>query len=689
MATITTTSNASPFAYPGNTLVDLHNGVRLMALVKVSTADTYQVFYSDWPWTTWTAYISTARASIVDSGSIFISNDNWLYWCYRTNEASQDRIYLRRLNLYNGVWSPEILVDAVANGATAGSVYGGLDLHLVVSSGQVYVVIAAGVTVGGQIGVTLRGVYFNTSGAPWVTQNIVPGNKQWLYTGSGRIGPSIDIEHNGDGKSSAVPHLWIAFGRTRLQMVKMAWHGGGWSGPTQAQELIANGMTAREYTSARWDGNEWLIAVPNPTTTDTVLLLERNQANTSTISRQTPPLTTGVPRHVGLSYNKVTRDVRVYAVGTTTAVLYYVDFVRATGVWTSWATVTATAILGATGQEWGVRRGSQGTARHDVYTAHSGTPNTLTHTGQALTYAPFAPTWVNRTGQSADVAASMVLSWTFSDSDAGDTQKDYALSRQIGAGAIAYFRASDLTWQPAEVQNPSGTSSRTLAASWGAGADANHTYRVKVWDQSNTASGYSDPLVIIPSTVVNPAITAPAAAEVLIGSTVTVTWTAAEQTAYRVTLSVTSGAQLHDSGWIAGAVLTYTVPYTLLNGGAYTITLETRNLEGLPSAVQSRNVTVNFLAPDTPTIVVTAVPASGWISVAVTNPTPTGGRPVVSANDLYRRPIGDTSDGVRVAAGVAVSATYQDWRAVSGVAYEYRALAAGVNGTSTYSAWTS
>jgi hypothetical protein len=639
MATITTTTNASPLAYPGNTRVDtemIGAGVaRLYALVKTSTADTFQLFYSDSPWAAWTARTSDVRANVVDAGSIFVTNDHYLYWCYRTNEASQDRIYLRRMYLPAGVWSAEILVAVVGNGGVAGSIYGGMDLQVVVSAGQVFAAIAIGTTA--TSGVQVLGVYFNNAGVPGVNHLMVSGTHGWSYPGTGRVGPSIDIEHQGDGKSSGAPHLWVAFGRDRLMIVKCAWNGGGWSGPTQAQELIGPGMAAREYTAARWTGNEFCVAVPNAVTTDTVLLVERDRANSSTVIRQTPLHPTGVIRHTSLSYNWVTRDVRVYAIGTSTTVLYYTDYVRATGVWTSWATVVATAVLGSTGQEWGVRRGSWSDAKHDVYTAHAGAPNTIVHTAQSLTYAPFTPTWAVTSGQPYDVAATLLLDWNFADSDPGDTQSAYAISRQIGAGAVSYFRASDATWQPAEVQNTSGTTARTLAAAWGAGTDAPHTYKVKVWDQSSTASGYSDALVVIASTLVNPAITSPAPAAVLTGDSVTVTWTAAEQTAYRVTLSITAGGQLYDSGWVAGGVLTKTVPYTLLNGGAYTVTVQTANNEGLPSAIQSRNVTVSFLAPDTATLVATPVPASGWIAVAVTNPAPSGGRPAVASNDVYRR----------------------------------------------------
>jgi hypothetical protein len=890
---IVNSTNASPFEYPANTRIDMQLGApaagtntRLLCLMRLTTADNYQLFFADSPWTTWTAYTSTltVRTNIVDVGSIFISNDNWVYWCYRTNESSEDRIYVRRLSLYTGLWSTEILVSAVANGGVAGAIYGGLDMHLVVYAGQVVMAIAAGVTEGAQIGVTVLGVYWNTSGVASATQNVVPGVARWLYTGTGRIQPSVDIEHYGDGKSAGVPHLWIAFGRARLQMVKMAWNGAGWTGPVTAQELVATGMPARDYTTARWDGGRFMIAVPNTSPTDTVLLIERNQANTSTISRTSPPHTTGVIRHVALSYNAVTGDARIYAVGTSTAVLYYVDYLRATNLWTSWATVLATALIGATGEEFGVRRGSVGNARHDVYTAHAA--GVCNHTNQTLSYAPFTPTWAVTSGQAGDVALPLVLDWDFSDADPGDTQSAYAISRQIGAGALAYFRASDQTWQVAEVQNTSGTSSRILAAAWGAGTDQPHTYKVKVWDQTPTASGYSDALVVIASAMVTPVATAPTPAQVIGFDTIAVTWTATEQTQYRITLTpglldffsrvvangwgtattgqvyavtgtaadfavngtqatitpsalatrriavLDTGAADHEvrfttsvavlpatgswevnaalrftnssnyyfGGWfvapggaityvlnkiVAGVVTTmvfaasgltyvagtamamrarvqgnqimfkiwvasagepsawtfavadtdlptgnsagaiaqnstavtthvwtydnliattlpeqydsgwraevdtrsFTPPVTMPNNTGWAVTVETRNLEGLPSGRVAVGFTVVYLEPNTPTLVATPVPASGWISVAITNPAPSGGRPAVASNDLYRRMVGDTVE-VRVAVGLANGATYNDWGATDGVNFEYRALAAGVNGTSIFSAWT-
>jgi hypothetical protein len=58
----------------------------------------------------------------------------------------------------------------------------------------------------------------------------------------------------------------------------------------------------------------------------------------------------------------------------------------------------------------------------------------------------------------------------------------------------------------------------------------------------------------------------------------------------------------------------------------------------------------------------------------------------VSYNNIWRREVGDTSAGIRVAV-VTPSGSFEDYAVRSGVSYEYRAQAVGVNGTSTYSDW--
>jgi hypothetical protein len=438
----------------------------------------------------------------------------------------------------------------------------------------------------------------------------------------------------------------VSWGRTTLRMVKLSWQGSsvGWSGPSSSQ-TIRSGLTAQDYCAGRWDGSQWLMPVISPDDATVVRVYQRNQANTLTTSYDTPTHPTGNIRTLSCNYDAVNKNIRVYATGTSTAVLYFVDYTRASSTWGAWATVTATAVLGTPPTEWGVRRGgSSGNARMDVITAASGAPNTVTHTAQTGTSTPSTPTWDTTTvpyfnGGAADVAASLTLDWTFTDPDPGDTQGSYALSRQIGAGTLSYWSAAGSTWGASEVQNSSATTAVTLASGWAAASDANYTYRVKVWDSTGTPSAaYSAGLVIVPSAKVNPTITAPTAAQVLNTDQVTVTWTVSEQTTRRVRLSTNPGGLVvFDSGFEADSSTSYTVPNRLATGTGWTVELTTKNLEGLASTAQTRSFTVVYAPPPAMISTVTAVPASGWMLVTPSSLAAVGVQPTIVLADLYRR----------------------------------------------------
>lgn len=60
----------------------------------------------------------------------------------------------------------------------------------------------------------------------------------------------------------------------------------------------------------------------------------------------------------------------------------------------------------------------------------------------------------------------------------------------------------------------------------------------------------------------------------------------------------------------------------------------------------------------------------------------------VSSNEVWRRRVDDSGDGIRVAAEVTRGGSFADWAVASGVAYAFRLKAAGDNATSTWGAWT-
>jgi hypothetical protein len=349
-----------------------------------------------------------------------------------------------------------------------------------------------------------------------------------------------------------------------------------------------------------------------------------------------------VIKYAAVSYDAVTKDVRVYAVGTSTAVLYSVDYTRATDTWGSWSTVLATAVLSST--EFGVRRGGNyGNGRFDVITSHSGSPNTVVNTQQTINTPPSVASFITSdkayvNGGPADVGAALPLTWTFVDPDPAQTQGSYALSRQIGAGSVQYWNAGTSTWGGSEVQNTSATAGVTLASAWGADSDAAHQFKVKVWDSAGTpAAAYSAALSLNPSAKVNPVL---AAISTVTTSRVVMVWTAAQQTGIRVILSQTSpGAFVaYDSGPLMGYTdLTYTVPLDLATGTSWSVQLITYNNEGLASTAQVRTFSVAYAAPPIPVDSFVASTAAGTITVTPDGVTPAGTQPAITGADLYRR----------------------------------------------------
>lgn len=794
MATVTTTTVSSPLPYPSQTPIERVRSGDLWVMVAATTANTYELWRSQNAGGSWTLALSTVRANLQELGCIQAMRGpyNQLFWIYRTYETGADRVFCRTISDLGAAtlaWNAEVPVAAAVAGS-AGAVLSGVDMQNVVANGQIYVIAGIGIQSGAN-----RGAHFNVLSGLTVASlsqnnNLFSGTRLWTpEAGTGRVTPSVDIEHTGDGHSSSAPHVWMSFGRTQVYTVKCSWTGSGWSGP--AAPVKHNPVTltpAQDSIAARWDGARFVTAVPDPTSTSVVTLFERNQSNSVTTIRQTPTHPTGVVRNCTLGYNSVSGDIRVYAVGTSTAVLYYTDFIRATGLWSAWAQVVATAVLGTTGSNYAVRRATDG--RYEVLTAHAGSPNTIVHTAQSLSYTPNAPTWDTAamqlpSGTAADVNAPLTLDWTFTDPDPADTQSAFAVSRQIGAGTLAYWRASDSTWQPAEVQNTSATSAISMAAGWQAATDAVTAYKAKAWDSASLPSAYGDALMLVPSAKVNPSITSPAAAAVLTADTVTVTWTVAEQSAYRLTLDpnpahlntnpffetnaagwsvfggtfVRSTAQFHegaaaglltpdgvsataqvvfqpavsvtpgavyrgaawvrcavartvrlafdfltagvtnvsfavpattwtlieyampapagatqiqwwvamdgtpaagnllyideagirppayfDTGWLSDAVTSsLQLPYRLGDLTAWTVSLQTRNAEGLPSLTAAVPFTIDFVEPAAATGTPTPDPVNGAISVAVVNPAAAGAQPAVTSQDVYARRTAGTS----------------------------------------------
>lgn len=648
--TTSTASEELPYAYAAPTCRDNITGY-LYTLIQtaVGTLTMYRSTDAGGSWAVWGSSAFTATG-VQEVSSLVVDRSGYIHLAYRLNTGTADTINYRRLTLVTGVWSSQLQTSATdANGGVAGATWQGVAIAVVRNPDGTYAIAVAGARTQGttRYGVQVMGVSITSGGTIYNNSGILVNNREFWTAGTapGRSGVSIEVEHTGDGFSSNTPHLWISWGRAKLYMVKMAWSGSsvGWTGPSNFITIKSPIPTAT-YHPGRWDGSRWMMQVISPDDSTKLRIYQRNQANTSTTTYDTPTHPTGAIAHHSLSYDATTGNPRVFATGTSTNVLYYVDYVRATSTWGAWATVIAGAVQG--GDEWGVRMGgSSGNAKHDVIYCVAGTPNQVWHVALAAGSVPATPTWDTSAqpyinGGPADVAATLTLDWTFSDPDPGQTQGSYAISRQIGAGALNYWRASDSTWQVAEVQNTSATSALTLASAWALASDAQYTFKAKVWDNTGVPSAaYSAGLVLIPSAKVNPAIVTPTAAQVLSTDQVTMTWTAAEQTSRRVRLLTNpGGVVVLDTGFEVNTDLTYTAPNKLANGSGWTIELTTKNNEGLASTAQTRAFTISYINPPATVSTVTAVPLSGWMQVAGASSAVVGSQPAIVSQDLYRRP---------------------------------------------------
>lgn len=655
MATIATTSIADALAPPGSAPFArryISAGTDYYYAAMRTASDTLAVYVSTNNGGSWAALTSFTHTGLQEWGSI-VFESTFLHIAYRVGTGSADTIWYRRYNLNTGAWSAALQISATDdNAATIGSRWQGVDLVVYRHSDGAYaiVVAAAHSAPTPQYGAIAMGVSIDRTGKIYSNNGLITGNRYWMVAGtpSGRSGIACEAEHNGDGFTSGTPNMWITWGRNALYAVRLSWVNSsvGWQGPSNMVTVRSSLPTAQDYAAGRWDGTQWVMAVPSPDDTTIVRLYQRDKSNTVQTTYDSLTHPAGVVRYVAVSYDVTTKNPRVFAVGTSSNTIYYCDYNRGSNTWSAWSQLSASALAGS-GTEWGVRRGGNGgSAKHDVVYSISGSPNTVTHAALATSSPPSVPVFDTSAqpynpGGAANVNNALTLQWDFTDIDPGASQGTYAVSRQIGAGTVQWWSVAGAAWVSSETQNTSSTKALTLASGWGTDGGAAHQYKVRVWDNAGVpSSGYSQALLLYPSAPVNPTVSAPTNGATVAQDTVTVTWSVAEQTGIRAVVTQ-SGVTVYDSGALAGYSSTsYTVPYSLQNGLTYVVTLYTYNADGLISAGQARTINVAYVQPPAMTPALTPDTANGVMLVTATAPAPAGTQPAILSGDLYRRPAG-------------------------------------------------
>jgi hypothetical protein len=501
------------------------------------------------------------------------------------------------------------------------------------------------------------------------------------------FGGGLDFHHIGDGKTvqGGTPHLYaVSKGVGSATYVsRLVWNGSGYSPPITLVGQSSVISTSRGV----FDGSR-LIFTDHNSSTDVLSLYERDAGNTATVVRAaTPALAAGISIKPDITYDRV-GNVYAVAVGASDSDLWWNVWTRATDTWGTWTLLQTATATGAS-----LRRGWAGTDFPTIEGVYKDATNLYYQEVAVVNAAPSAPSVLTPgDGLAQDVAATLGISWQFNDPDQGDSQSAYSVRRRIGTGAFAYWNGSSFqALETAATKIVSSAASLGLSSGWGADADADHFYSVKTWDSLDQISPWSTEQRVIPSAKDNPTITDPVNdGDDVTTASYTVVWTAATQTKYRIRVIGDSGGTPnpavvdYDSGMVNQAATRSHLLTFPVNSIRRQIELTTWNDEGLASTVVYRIVDVAFTPPNTPTMTLSVVAVAGAIQVTIDNP---AGGVAVGSNDLFRRIVGETTDGIRVATGVVVDGVVVDYAVASGVDYEYRTKAIAGTGATAFSAW--
>jgi hypothetical protein len=253
-----------------------------------------------------------------------------------------------------------------------------------------------------------------------------------------------------------------------------------------------------------------------------------------------------------------------------------------------------------------------------------------------------------------------------------------------------------------DVTEVTPTQQRTFAAdTFSAG---NWEWQVRTRDQIGVWGPFSSSSLFTAAVPPSgPTITAPADGGTIPANEFLVEWSVAAQEAYQLRVladddgAPDTGSVRFDSGTVASPGARSRLVSFPTTGIDEHIQVRAQ-VDGLFSDWATAQVSVAYVPPAVPTVVVTADNTAGTISVVPTFPTPSGDEPTVERFDVLvrvaaggradlERPVG--GDGIRIAASItAATPLYVDRAAGSGIDYEYRVRAIGTNTTSTDSAWT-
>lgn len=268
-----------------------------------------------------------------------------------------------------------------------------------------------------------------------------------------------------------------------------------------------------------------------------------------------------------------------------------------------------------------------------------------------------------------DATQATTFLWTASDANKADSQTAFD---------IEFSKVSDSSIALAPAKITSSLSSYTLAAS-ALSNGINYRWRTRTYDVLNTTGAWSGYSNFTTAATGNTVITSPATDNMTTGNDVSsynITWTytgsGVTQSQRQVKVVRTSdNFVVSDTGMQVNTTPNYTIS-GLESGKQYRVDVTLINSSSITVPTISRFITPNYSQPMTPTMTISAMASYNLIQIV--NPTPSGIRPQVLYNDIYRRNTNDqNSSWVRIAT-VGNGAAYSDYAVKSSFSYDYQII---------------
>lgn len=275
--------------------------------------------------------------------------------------------------------------------------------------------------------------------------------------------------------------------------------------------------------------------------------------------------------------------------------------------------------------------------------------------------APTAPSL--NTQPTFDATTAQTLRWSFGDPNTADTQSAYE---------VEIYRTDTGVLVLDTGQIASTVSQHVLAAN-ALPQNVNYRWQVRTWDALGVVGSFSAYSQFKTSHKGTVAVTVPASDNPVSDLNYQdITWVysntgSATQNRYRVQVfDAATDSLMTDFGWQAGTETSFRVT-NLQSDVEQRIEVQVENTDGLLSTIGTRLVTPSFGLPMTPEFVLSVGP--GFLRVDVTNPTPSGSRPEVIINEIWKRPHG-VGDYYRVGT-VPRNGTYRDYSVKSNGEYDF------------------